>query len=715
MRFSRIILILWFVLMTFISLQIIGCSASGSSEAENEETPEVTEVTIDSGSLSLSTSQASVLSDNSESATITAIVLDYNNAVVEGIEVAFSASGGQISASTAITDASGEAKIDFSAGTVEKRNRTVVIIATVTNLTPWQIPIQITGTTLTLSPPGITSLEIGGDNTAALTIVVQDATLNPIYDAQVALSVDSSSTGAATLSLYTGNTDVNGKLEVDVTGTGVGDVTVRAEALGASATKEYTIGSADNAFGITSPEDDPSILKIGSSLNIIVSAPDQSSVGFATTVGKWDGGTSSYVSKPVSGGVASARLNSSQAGVATVQVFDAGNPSITDFLTVAISAAASDASQIILQTSSNVVEKSSGDVSNTATLAATVRNFSGQVVGNAPVVFTIDNPTGGGETVFPVIVYTDDYGIAQSTFTSGSLSSGAEGVTIIAKILGTVYSSNISIVIGGTAGSIVIGTATKAESINNNTAYKLPTSVLVSDSNGNAMAGVDVSLNLWPKEYNTGFWTEDCDPFITDSYENEDSNRNLILDEGEDFGPDPGHGDGELTPPISAAGTVPTTVTTDENGVANFSYIYLKEYAVWITTTITASTVVLGTETTSTLTFSLPWIEGDSCYLNPSPFNGFDVPYVNIDLPPDGASFNDSIEIEFTGSGYDDQDGLLTGSSLVWNSDVDGQIGTGTTFSSTLSAADHTITLTGTDSDGLTSTDTVTITVTVSP
>ncbi len=704
--------------MTFFSYQIIGCSPTGPTEIPDEEasdstpTDEPTEITIASGTLSLSASQTSVLSDNSDSATITAIVLDDNNAVVEGVRVTFSTSGGQLSASTAITDANGEAKINFSAGTVEQSNQTVTITATVTNLTPRQIPIQVTGTTITLSPTGTTSLEIGGSDTATLTILVQDAALKPIYDAEVVFSVDSSSTGAATLSLTTGNTDVNGQLSVTVTGTSVGNVTVRATALGASATKEYTIGSTGNVFRITSPAVDPSSLQIGNSLLINVAAPDQSTVDFATTVGVWDGGGSNYVNKPVVGGVVSALLSSSLAGVATVQVFDADDPTTTDFITVAISAAASDASQISLQTSSSVVAKSVGDVSNTATLTATVRNASSQVVGGAPVIFSIDNPTGGGETVSPVIVYTDGFGIAQSTFTSGSLSSGAEGVTITAKVLGTVFSDSVSIVIGGTSGSVVIGTATSAVSINNDTAYNLSSSVLVSDSNGNAVAGAEVSLNLWPIEYNTGFWTDDCDPILTGTYDNEDSNRNLILDAGEDVGTDPGHGDGELTPPLSAAGTVPATVTTDANGIANFNYIYLKQYAVWINTEMTASTTVQGTETTSTLTFTLPYVVPDACFLNASPFNSFDQPYVNIDTPADGASFGLGDAITFSGFGFDAQDGLLPDSSLVWTSDIDGQIGTGTTFSTTtLTVGVHTVTLTATDSDSYTGTDSVTITV----
>jgi hypothetical protein len=105
-------------------------------------------------------------------------------------------------------------------------------------------------------------------------------------------------------------------------------------------------------------------------------------------------------------------------------------------------------------------------------------------------------------------------------------------------------------------------------------------------------------------------------------YINEDINANLLLDTGEDGPPyiDPGHGDGELTPPNSAAGSVPGTVETDEYGVGNFELVYLKSSAVWIDDEITASTIVLGTETTSTLVFSLPYLVSDAIYLPDSPY-----------------------------------------------------------------------------------------------
>jgi hypothetical protein len=460
-----------------------------------------------------------------------------------------------------------------------------------------------------------TGLEIGGNDTATLTITVRDAGLDPIFNSAVTISVDPSSTGTASLSAATGNTDVSGVLMVNVTGTGIGSVTVRVTAAGATATQEYTVGATGDVFGITSPTQDPYSLSTNTNLVITVNAPNMSNVIFGTTIGVWDGGTETVVIKAVSGGTATATLRSTVAGVATVQVFDNADSLTSDSITIAISAPSLEAAQIALQASSTVVSPSSGTTTNTISLTATVKNASDQVVGSSPVSFSIQDPTGGGETISPVIVYTNDFGVANSTFTAGSLSSDADGVTIKATVIGSApeISSNISIVIGGTAGSLAIGKATTVTSINNNTAYQLSMSVLVSDSNGNPMSGTRVSLKVWPSQYATG--PSFCVHDVGGEFSNEDTNKNLIFDAGEDT-----NGDGQLTPPSSAAGTVPEYVDTDENGVANFNLVYLKDSACWIEIQFTASTPVLGSETTSATQFWLGWAVADEDNLGPSPY-----------------------------------------------------------------------------------------------
>ena len=92
----------------------------------------------------------------------------------------------------------------------------------------------------------------------------------------------------------------------------------------------------------------------------------------------------------------------------------------------------------------------------------------------------------------------------------------------------------------------------------------------------------------------------------------------------------------------------------------------------------------------------------------PPPSNG---PTVSITSPSDGESFSDGTNITFAGQAQDDEDGPLA-SQINWISDRDGPIGTGASFSTTLSIGSHRITASVTDSDGNTSMSSILITIT---
>lgn len=86
-------------------------------------------------------------------------------------------------------------------------------------------------------------------------------------------------------------------------------------------------------------------------------------------------------------------------------------------------------------------------------------------------------------------------------------------------------------------------------------------------------------------------------------------------------------------------------------------------------------------------------------------------PSVTITTPLNNASFDQGADIVFNSAASDTEDGVLSGSSLVWTSNLDGQIGTGTTFSTNdLSKGLHILTLTARDRDNATGTASITIT-----
>ncbi|MGD8590574.1 MAG: tandem-95 repeat protein, partial [Chromatiales bacterium] len=86
-------------------------------------------------------------------------------------------------------------------------------------------------------------------------------------------------------------------------------------------------------------------------------------------------------------------------------------------------------------------------------------------------------------------------------------------------------------------------------------------------------------------------------------------------------------------------------------------------------------------------------------------------PTVTITAPTN-TNFEEGTAVSFSGSASDGEDGDLS-ASLSWTSNLDGPIGSGSSFiTSTLSAGTHTITASVTDSGGLTASDTISVTIT---
>jgi hypothetical protein len=661
-----------------ITVALISGTVAGSAEVTcwaGGVTQKVTvEFTKDSGpvtaaKLSLISSQNTVKSDNSDNAELTAVALDADNAAVEGVTINFSAEAGYLSVSSVKTSADGTAKVNFSAGDT-KKNQTVRITASAGSLKDIVL-VKIDGTKVDLASTGT---DLG---TATLTIQVKDSGDKPVQDADVSLKSVDPEDGItendmlqfSLIDATSYKTDVNGELKVKVIGGSQrGNAMLRVECMGVSKTQSYTVSSGGEAFSITDPSEDMVSLHTGGELPITVSAPGREFVKFITTFGQWkDDGTGELSENkkllsrvPVVSGKVSATLVSEEAGMATIQALDEATPSVSDTLKVAISAPSDKAAKISVQASATNLPPSTGDEINKVDIIATVKNKDDQVVGGAPVVFSIENTTGGGESISPVYVLTDNSGIAKSVFSSGSLSSSSAGVKVTASIadMPSVPAASVSLIIRGGATSLLIAAANTVTSVNSDTAYQLAMSVMVADANGSPVPNASVSLSLWPSMYATGYWdvctsgSGTC-PYHLSRHSNEDENRNLICDyclpcgNTNDLNEDK-NGDCELTPLNSAAGTIPASVTTNENGVASFELVYPKRSAVWIQDEITASVVVSGTETKTTYREWLGYAVSDASYLPDSPYNAEDIlsdpAYVTVTASPASMTADGSSE-----------------------------------------------------------------------
>ena len=191
---------------------------------------------------------------------------------------------------------------------------------------------------------------------------------------------------------------------------------------------------------------------------------------------------------------------------------------------------------------------------------------------------------------------------------------------------------------------MVLGHSTLVAVEENNTAlYRLDMAAEVADSNGNPVAGSNVTISMWPELYYTGVWYDaDLDPntekcvryFSGGPFANEDRDEDLILDQQDNSVPPNGsildaidinediNLDGELNPHNSASGTAPSTVVTDNEGIGGYKLTYLKQYGGWIDARAQARTKVQGTETTGTLRFAMPFAkqEAKDCLLPASPY-----------------------------------------------------------------------------------------------
>lgn len=307
------------VVMFWAAALLAGCGGGSSDDAFRPGTPAGAAPTATAATVTVTSNKVSILSDGSESATITAFVRDSGNALINGATVTFGASSGGISPPTATTGVDGTATATLvTAGDRTLRNITVTATSggisgtVVVPVVAAQPPVAVGSVTLSTSTPTIPS---DGSNPATITAVVQDTSNRFLANVPVVfttssggLAIAQSSTnasGAATATLSTASDPTNRPITVTAVAGGI--------------TRTVVVNVVGSRLSIQGPN----ALVLGASAQYIVSLVDSADRGIsgrALTVSSARGNT---LSAP------SLTTDATGRATVTVTIANAGNDTLT--------------------------------------------------------------------------------------------------------------------------------------------------------------------------------------------------------------------------------------------------------------------------------------------------------------------------------------------------------------------------------------------------
>lgn len=539
--------------------------------------------------------------------TFTVVVKDANNQAIPDQTVTFSATSGNLTGALPApsTGPAGQAitSVNLSPG-ADRSTRDITVTATAGGVSS-SLVIPVVGTAISVS--GDSSIIVGAQTT--FTAKAVDSAGNPIPG--VPLQISSALGNGLSSTTVTTNSQGAGTFVYTATRSGLDTLAVTA--LGV--TSRATISVSSDEFRFVAPSTG-TVIQIGVPQAVTVrflsgGAPVAgATVNFSTTRGM----VSPAVATTGADGQATTTVLSTSSGPANVVAQVAGAQVTLPVVFVATSPAS-----VILQANPGAVPpNTAGSTTNQATLQAIVRDAAGNPVAGRTVNFTavVDGSNG---IISPGSSVTDANGIAISQFIPGALTTQNNGVVIQASVPGTGIVGNAVLTVSGQALFISIATGNLIGNLDDNV-YEKEFSVYVTDVNGAPAANRVVNLSVWADSYGkgtlsppaatggAGSWSYSTTPTFC---LNEDANRNGILDPGENDKVGD-NANGKLEPGLPVA--ITPFVTTAANGFATFTLRYGENFANWVTTTITARTLVGGTESVKTqqyfLAASLPDMQG---------------------------------------------------------------------------------------------------------
>jgi len=568
-------------------------------------------------SVNLYASSQQIASSGAESVTLTALVKDSDNNLIEGATIDFSADSGQIQIGSVTTGTDGKATAVLKTDS-EPSNRIININAVNESIID-TVSVQVIGTVVNVS--GSTSLAINDENQIIINVLDSDG--EGIANTDVTLSLTNQSTVSpvgdiAPITLpSTVKTDFTGQATVTVIGTSGGTNSIVFDALGTSSSHSVSVqadsflftnfdNNNDPAVDLSTSSDIPDVLLSDSAAITLTwlregnEVPDGTTVNFTTTRGVLTSSSSTTVN-----GEVTATLISSNAGKALV-TFTGNDDDVSLNNQLEFEFVAETIDNLIVQASPHSI----GPNGETSVISLVARDIEGNLVKNKAIDFTLTDVSGG--TIFPASAITDSNGGASIVYTSKTVSA-QDDVTIIATVReDPSKTGTVTLTVADRELFIVLGTGNEMIEVDTTT-YNKQYSVFVTDVNGNPESDAIIQISAVPVNYYKGYWEKSLDEngdfevwtaIHTAQCLNEDLNIDGILDDGEDT-----NADGHLTPGNVVA--VDREVTTDEQGRAVIDILYGQNYGHWIDMNLVATGRVEGSEGADRVIFTLPVLSSD--------------------------------------------------------------------------------------------------------
>lgn len=586
-----------------IQMTVGTLSGSGTVTASVEDATPITKGFQSTGvqqaapsTLELYANAIQLASSGNDQVELIAVVKNEQNVLLEGVTVNFSVNqNAALSNINSVTGADGTARATLDTRN-NNENRTITVTATSAQLTQ-TLNIEVVGTEVNLN--GASSVII--NDTAPITIVLSDSDGNGIANQVVNLSATLGS-----LDVVNPVTGENGQVTVNFNATEAGTSVISAQALNATTQFEITIQQDDFSF-IDLPSDSLALntdfpLRLRWFKNNLAFA--NGSVTVTTSRGNIslpDGSDGNTVITDANG-IASVNINSAFAGPASISAVgeDADGNEVT--ARASIEFVASTVDSIFVDATPDLI----GPEGQTTTITAVLRDAAGNLVKGKIVNFSLVSDSSGG-SISPNTAITDSNGIASSVYTSNAVS-GDSGVTVAAQ--SDNVTSTTDLTVGDRAFDISLGTGNIIESPDPST-YLKEFSVFVTDASGRPVANAELTATVIPTLENShekGIWVWDEDnsfyvsvSTVPEPCDNEDTNQNGRLDDGEDF-----NANGLLTPGnVSSISFKDNISRTDEFGQATLQIRYPKQFGRWATVLVSVFGQSAGSESAETQVYQL--------------------------------------------------------------------------------------------------------------